>query len=98
MRYITLDEVIKRECKNKKFAAHFQRELLINEVAKMVVNLRQKLRLTQRELAIKVGTTQPVIARLESGADKRVPSLKLLNKLAYAANGSLKIVISYPKD
>ena len=57
---------------------NYQRELLINEISKMVVALRNAAHLTQAELANKAGTTQPVIARLESGTDTRIPSLSLL--------------------
>ena len=44
---VTLDDVIKKECKNKKFAALFQRELLINEISKIVVQLRKRSRMTR---------------------------------------------------
>ncbi len=93
MKTVTLTNVIREECKDKEFVRHFQRELLINEIAKMVIQLRQQAKLTQQELANKAGTTQPVIARLESGTDHRMPSLELLTKLASAANVKLKIVI-----
>lgn len=93
MKAITLTDVINKECKDLEFAKHFQRELLINEIAKMVVQLRQQAKLTQQELAKKAGTTQPVIARLESGCDNRIPSLELLARLAAAANTKLKIVL-----
>jgi transcriptional regulator with XRE-family HTH domain len=95
MKAITLNDVINKKYKNKEFADHFQRELLVNEIAKMVVQLRQEANLTQQELADKAGTTQPVIARLESGADSRIPSLELLTKLAIAADAKIKIAISH---
>lgn len=93
MKAVTLTDVIKKECKNKKFAQRFQHELLINEIAKLVVQLRQNASLTQCALAKKAGTTQPVIARLESGSDTRIPSLELLARLAVAANARLKIAV-----
>ncbi len=93
MKTITLNDVIKEQCKNKEFTELFQRELLINEIAKMIVQLRRKAKMTQQELARKAKTTQPVIARLESGKNSRIPSLKLLAKLASAANATIKITI-----
>lgn len=92
-KYIALTDIINTKCKDKKFSEIFQRELLINTIAKIVVNLRRKARLTQKELADKAETSQPVIARLESGSDHRVPSLELLAKIAIAANMNLKITI-----
>ena len=97
MKTITLTDIIKEECKNPAFSAYFERELLINEIAKMIVQLRQHAKLTQKELADKAGTTQPVVARLESGSDERVPSLELLAKLARAGNAHLKIVLEMDK-
>lgn len=96
MRTITLTEVIHKEQENEKFAECFEREMLINEIAKLVVSLRYHAKLTQQEFAEKSGTTQPVISRLESGADHRVPSLELLSKLAAAANCKLKLVVENP--
>jgi len=97
MKTITLTDIIKKECNDPLFNEHFERELLINEVAKMIVQLRKGAKLTQKELADKAGTTQPVVARLESGSDERVPSLALLVKLARAGNAHLKIVLEMDK-
>jgi DNA-binding XRE family transcriptional regulator len=89
---ITLDSVIEEQNKNDpEFAQHYQRELLINEISKMVIQLRNSAHLTQTELASKAGTTQPVIARLESGIDTRIPSLALLARIAAASHVNLHI-------
>lgn len=45
--------------------------------------------LTQAELAAKVGTKQPAIARLEAGSSE--PSLGMLKRLAGALNVSFRI-------
>ncbi|MBN2689466.1 MAG: hypothetical protein JXR42_02525 [Gammaproteobacteria bacterium] len=42
--------------------------------------------------------TQPVIARLESGKDSRIPSLSLLSKVATAAHAKLNISFEIPKS
>ncbi|MDA7742176.1 helix-turn-helix transcriptional regulator, partial [Francisellaceae bacterium] len=67
------------------------RSKMIGEIAQKVYELRIKSGLSQKEIADKAQTTQPVIARLESGKDKRVPSLELLNKIASATNTPLNI-------
>lgn len=51
MKAITLTDVINEELKDPEFLRNFQRELLINEIAKMIVEARKKAKLTQRELA-----------------------------------------------
>jgi len=52
-------------------------------VAQEIYDLRSKAGLTQSELARLVGTTQPVIARLED-ADYRGHSLRMLVRIASA--------------
>ena len=54
-----------------------------------VARLRIKLGLTQTQLAERVGTKQPSIARLESGASS--PSLSFLEKVAEALGAEMKI-------
>ena len=61
-------------------------------IAQLVYDLRTERNLTQSELAKLVGTTQPVIARLED-ADYRGHSLKMLQRIAYALDCELVIAI-----
>ncbi len=91
MKKVTLKTVIEKHLKNAEFAQEYEKQLLINEISKLIVKLRQTAHLTQKELADKAGTTQPVIARLESGNDTRVPSLELLARIAYASNSKLHL-------
>lgn len=91
MKAITLNDVIKEQMKDKAFAVEYERELLINAIARIVVKLRQHKCLTQSQLAKKVGTTQSVIARLESGHDSRVPSLDMLARIANATHTKINI-------
>lgn len=92
MKKITLDAVIsEQKKKDSAFTEHYQRELLINEISKMVVSLRKSAHLTQKQLAKKAFTTQPVIARIESGTDNRIPSLELLVRIAKASHAKLHL-------
>ena len=54
-------------------------------VARMVHEARTKAGLTQRQLAERIGTKQPVIARLED-ADYEGHSLSMLTRIATALN------------
>ncbi|MGH2608432.1 MAG: helix-turn-helix domain-containing protein [Tepidiformaceae bacterium] len=60
-----------------------------------VIEARSRAGLTQEELARKMGTTQPVVARLESGRTR--PSLRTLERLA-AATGSRLLVSFKPVE
>ncbi len=64
------------------FAAVFDEQFDRLELARAVRHLRELLGLSQAELAEKVGTKQPGIARLESG--RVVPKLELLQNIATA--------------
>lgn len=92
MKAITLNDVIQEQLKDKSFAVEYERESLINAIACIVVKLRQNKHLTQSQLAKKIGTTQSVIARLESGSDSRIPSLTMLSRIANATHTKINIM------
>lgn len=58
-------------------------------LAKAVIDARNRAGLTQAELARKMGTTQPVVARLEGGRGR--PSMRTLERLAKATGSHLLI-------
>jgi ribosome-binding protein aMBF1 (putative translation factor) len=58
-------------------------------LASALIEARTRAGLTQQELARKMGTTQPVVARLESG--RVCPSMRTLGRLAEATGSRLFI-------
>ena len=58
-------------------------------LASAIIDLRSRAGLTQKELARKMRTTQPVVARLESGRTR--PSMRTLERLAEATGSRLLI-------
>lgn len=98
MKTISLHSVIQNELEgDAEFAVAFEKELLINAIAKMVITLRKNAKLTQQELATRAGTSQPTLARLERGTDTRIPSLSLLARLARAADATLNLKFEFKK-
>jgi transcriptional regulator with XRE-family HTH domain len=63
-------------------------------LAGAVIEARRRAGLTQQQLARRMGTTQPVIARLEAG--KTHPSLRTLERLA-DATGSRLVIAFHPR-
>lgn len=59
------------------------------KLAKTVIRLRDKVGLTQREFAAKVGMKQSQLARIETGKQK--PKLITLAKLAAAADYRVEV-------
>lgn len=83
--------ILEEKSKNNKFVQLYQDEELINEVVNQLIKSRKEKGITQTQLAKITNTTQPLIARLEGRKDSRIPSLKLLSKLANGLGKRLKI-------
>ena len=75
-----------KEPKYKKAYDALEEEFVL---ASTVMDVRSRAGLTQEELARKMGTTQPVVARLESGRSR--PSMRTLERLADATGSRLLI-------
>ena len=60
-------------------------------LASSLIDARSRAGLTQQQLARKMGTTQPVVARLESGRSK--PSMRTLERLAEATG--LRLLVTF---
>jgi ribosome-binding protein aMBF1 (putative translation factor) len=70
--------------------AAFERAASDSEVAGMIHDLRKKAKLSQKELADRVGTTQSVISRLED-ADYDGHSLAMLRRVAAALGRRVEV-------
>lgn len=77
--------------KNPEFRKEYQRLAPRYRVISEIITARLRRKMTQTELAKKVGTKQSAIARLESGNSN--PSLDFLEKIATAMGGKLQIRI-----
>jgi len=76
--------------------AEFQREYIQLEdefaLAAQLIEARKRAHLTQEDVAKRMGTTQSVVARLESGHP--LPSLRSLKRYAQAVNGKVEIRVA----
>jgi ribosome-binding protein aMBF1 (putative translation factor) len=82
--------VEKRSRKSATYRKTFTRTLHQIDLALLVREMREEAGLTQTELAGKVSTTQPVIARLED-AEYTEHSLTMLERVATACGVALKL-------
>jgi len=86
---IDFDDVLAEKLKDpefKKLYDEYGRQL---DLAYKILQLRKAKKMSQSELAEKIGTTQSNIARIESGRQNF--TISLLNKVAEALGSSLKI-------
>lgn len=74
----------------------FQREYIQLEdefaLAAQLIEARKRAQLTQEDVAKRMGTTQSVVARLESGHP--LPSLRSLKRYAQAVNSKVEIRVA----
>lgn len=88
-RAIDFDEVLAEKLKNPKFKKYYDEYGRQLELAYQILQLRQAKKMSQLELAKKIGTTQSNVARIESGQQNF--TIKFLNKVAEALEANLKI-------
>ena len=85
-RIIDLHKKWMKDPKYRKEYAALEEEFLL---ASAMIRARTRAGLTQQQLARKMGTTQPVVARLESGRGH--PSMRTLERFAKATGSRLRI-------
>lgn len=83
LKTINSKELLNIQLKDENFRREYEMLEKDFEVAKQVIRLRKKLNITQKELAERVGTSQPAIARLESGEYKNL-TLSFLRRVGEA--------------
>ncbi len=65
--YLSFERYLAQRMKNKTFRKAYEEESQRLEIAYQIAKLRKQRKLSQRELARKLNTTQSVIARMETG-------------------------------
>lgn len=78
--------------KDKKYREKIESGVQRLHVISQIVELREKLNLTQAELARRIGVSQPFIARIEND-DASNLSLETLIRIVDALNGEIDIRI-----
>ncbi len=91
----SIEEVIKEHEKDHEFKPLLDQARLRVAIARQIKLARERAGLTQAELARALGVTQPMIGRLESLKDKRLPSIELLAKIS--AITKKRLVVDQPK-
>ena len=94
---IPFGDVLARDLKDPAARAAFATRRLIHEIALHVRSMREAAHLTQAELAERVGTKQPAIARLER-SEQHAPQWELLARIATALGRQLRLVFDEPDD
>jgi len=75
---------------DRKFAEYYVKKDTASDIAQMVLKTRVLRGITQKELAERIGTKQPSIARIENG---HLPSIQMLEKITKALNLTFIVLI-----
>jgi predicted transcriptional regulator len=91
MEFSTLDQLKTELFKDPIVKKHYDELEVEFQILEDVIEKRWEKKITQAELAKRMGTKQSAISRFESG--KYNPSLKFLEKMAKALDSKLEIRI-----
>src|SRR4030042_2250865 len=83
-RGIALERVLEERFRRPEFRDAFRDRRMVHGVAVAVRAMRDQAGLTQAELAKRIGSSQPSIARIEKGLGYRTPPWETLSKIARA--------------
>lgn len=86
---IDFQDYLAKQLKNPEIKRHYDEYGKQLEIAYLILGLRKKEKMSQSELAKKIGTTQSNIARMEAGEQNFTTDT--LQKVAHAFNRDLKV-------
>ncbi len=89
-RTVKFKDYLKEQLRNPEFKKAFDEEEVYASLAIQAAKIRQEEKLTQKELAKRLHTTQQTVSRLEDIRNRRY-SLRTLINLARALNKQLKV-------
>ena len=95
---VTLEDILKKELKNKEFKLLFDEQRFYLQVARLISELRTKSGLSQVELAERANVSQPLVARLERGDHRRTPTFDTIYKLLKALGYEMSLSVKRTRD
>jgi DNA-binding transcriptional regulator YiaG len=88
---LSFDAWFRKKMKDPAFKAEYDRLEPEFALARELIGARAKAKLTQGEVARRMGTSQSAVARMESG--RKMPSTASLQKYARAVGRELRIAL-----
>jgi ribosome-binding protein aMBF1 (putative translation factor) len=86
---VTLDELFESEMQDPSFKKEWEDNAAEYELSRAMIQSRIKSRLSQRDLAKKVGTTQAVLSRIESNVTS--PTFRMASRIARGLGKRLQV-------
>ncbi len=95
---IPWSSVVGEHLKQPGFRAAYAERLMVHQVAVAVRAMRERAGLTQAQLAEKIGSSQPSVARLERGSGPQAPQFETLQRIARALGKRIRLVFAEDDD
>lgn len=93
LRTQTLNNLVARQLRNPELRLRFDERRFYLQIAHLLAELRAESGLTQAEVARRAGVSQPMVARLERGDQRRTPTFDTIHRLLAALGYSLELSI-----
>lgn len=77
----SLDQLISKYQKKEEFKISFNERQFYLQIAHLLRDLREKVGLSQAQVAKQAKVSQPMIARLESGDHRRTPTIETIHRI-----------------
>jgi len=84
-------DYVREQLKNPAFRRHFEDYELPVKIAVEIALLRRKRKMTQAQLAKKLGVKQQMVAQLENPEQSTMPNVRTLQRVAHALGVRLQI-------
>ncbi|MEN9723006.1 MAG: hypothetical protein RJB38_992 [Pseudomonadota bacterium] len=97
MKGVSLESIIEKQRKDSAFSILFDERRFYLQIAHMITDLRAKAGLSQAELAKAARVSQPLIARLEKGDQRRTPTFDTIYKLLKVLGYRLELMVKPTK-
>ena len=94
---VKLDTILAKELKNNEFKVLFDEHRFYLQIAHLISDLRERVGISQVELAKKAKVSQPMVARLENGDVSRTPTFDTIYKLLKVLGYSMSINVRKEK-
>lgn len=94
---VSLDTVLDRQLKDKDLKLLFDERRFYLQIAHLIADLRAKSGISQMVLAKAAGVSQPLVARLEKGDQRRTPTFDMVFKILKALGYRLEINVMREK-
>src|SRR2546426_977660 len=77
----SLDQLVQKYKKDQEFTISYEERSFHLQIAHLIRDLRERAGLSQSEVAKKAKVSQPMIARLENGDHRRIPTMDTIYRV-----------------